>query len=191
MKPSSDRHNTVVLSALGVVLLGAGGYGLARGYGAFGDAQGGEPVLGDDVRDFVGRNPDWFWPLAAVASLVMAWLAFRWLVSQIPPPGTSQLRVRDEADGSTDVLASGAAAALAHDIEDYPGVRWARVRVVTDGPRPEVEVTAEVDDGTEAAALRQRIDDHAFSRFCQALDLADLSPRVHLVLCGPAERSVR
>ena len=191
MKPTPDRRNAVVLSVLGVVLMGVGAYGLARGYGAFGDAQAGEPVLGEDLRDFVGRNSHWFWPLASVVSLVVAWLAFRWLVSQIHTPGAGRLRVRDEPDGSTEVSTSGAAAALARDIEDYPGVRWARVRMVTDGVRPEVEVTAEVDDNTEPDAVRRRIDDHAFSRFRQALDLADLSPRVHLVLGGPAERAVR
>ncbi len=191
MTGDPDRSNAVVLSLLGVALLAAGGYGLARGYGAFGDAQAAEPVLGEEVRDFVGRNPDWFWPLVAAVSLLLAWLAFRWLVAQLRTPGVSGLRLRDETDGFTYVFASGAANALAHEIEDYPGVTWARVRLVTDGARPEIEVTAEVDDSAEPAALRRRIDEHAFARFRQALDLGDLSPQIHLRLGGPADRTLR
>ncbi|MDQ3643651.1 MAG: alkaline shock response membrane anchor protein AmaP, partial [Actinomycetota bacterium] len=139
MRRGPDRLNSTVLTLLALVLLAVGGYGLARGYGAFGDARAADPVLGDDVRDFVSRNADWFWPLAAVISLLIAWLGLRWLLAQISTPTVSRLPVRADGPGHTELVASGATTALARDIEDYSGVRSARALLVSDHPSPEVE----------------------------------------------------
>jgi len=191
MRRDPDRRNAAVLTGLALVLLGAGAYGLSRGYGAFGDARGADPVLTDDARRFVARNADWFWPAAAVVALVLAWLGLRWLVAQISTPAVHHLPVRADGPGRTELLASGATAALAGDIEGYPGVRSARARLVGDHPVPEVEVTVEVHDGADVPAVRRRIEEHALVRFGQALELTELRSRVHVRLAEPAGRTVR
>jgi hypothetical protein len=185
-----DRLNAAVLTVLALVLLAAGGYGLARGYGAFGDARAGDPVLTDDVRRFVSRNSDWFWPLAAVLSLLVAWLGLRWLVAQLSTPTVGHLPVRADGPGHTDLLASGATSALAGDIEEYPGVRSASARLVGDHP-PEVSVTVDVHDDADIAAVRRRIEEHALVRFRTALELTKLRTEIHLRLAERAGRSVR
>jgi hypothetical protein len=38
VKHGPDRLNALVLTLLALILIGVGAYGLARGYGAFGDA---------------------------------------------------------------------------------------------------------------------------------------------------------
>ncbi|HEV2760548.1 MAG TPA: hypothetical protein VGV86_13365 [Acidimicrobiales bacterium] len=191
MRRGPDRLNSTVLTLLALVLLAVGGYGLARGYGAFGDARAADPVLDDDVRDFVSRNADWFWPLAAVTSLLVAWLGLRWLLAQISTPTVSRLPVRADGPGHTELIASGATGALARDIGEYPGVRSARARLVSDHPSPEVELTVDVHDDADVPAIRRRIEEHALARFRGALELQELRSQVHVRLAERAGRTVR
>ena len=191
MRRSPDRLNAAVLIVLALVLLGVGGYGLARGYGAFGDTQADDPILSGDVRDFVSRNSDWFWPLAAVLSLLVAWLGLRWLLAQLSTATVGHLPVRADGPGRTELLGSGATSALARDIEEYPGVRSASARLVGDHPVPEVSVTIDVHDDADIAAIRGRIEEHALVRFRTALELTKLRSQVHLRLAERAGRSVR
>jgi hypothetical protein len=186
-----DRLNSAVLTLLSLLLLAAGGYGLARGYGAFGDARAADPVLTDDVRNYVSRNANWFWPLAAVLAVLLAWLGLRWLLSQIHAPSVDRLPVRADGPGHTDLVASGATAALARDIEDYPGIRSARARMVGDHPSPEVDLTVDVADDADVNVLRRRIEEHALVRFRAALELTELRCRLHLRLAERASRTVR
>jgi hypothetical protein len=190
VKRGPDRLNSTVLTILSLALLAVGAYGLARGYGAFGDARATDPVLTDDARHFVSRNADWFWPVAAAASLLVAWLGLRWLVAQITTPTVHQLPVSADGPGHTELSASGATAALARDIETYDGVRAARARLASDRPA-EVEVTVDVHDDADVPLLRRRIEEHALARFRGALDLADLRSRVHVRLADRATRTVR
>ena len=191
MRRGPDRLNAAVLTLLALALLGAGLYGLARGYGAFGDARAGDPVLSDDIRDFVSRNSDWFWPLMAVLSLLVAWLGLRWLIAQLSTAAVGHLPVRADGPGHTELLGSGATSALARDIEGYPGVRSASARLVGDHPVPEISVTVEVHDDADIAAVRRRIEEHALDRFRSALELTKLRSQIHLRLAPRAGRSVR
>lgn len=191
MRRGPDRLNSAVLTLLALALLGVGGYGLARGYGAFGDTRAGNPVLTDDGRDFVSRNSDWFWPLASVLALLLAWLGLRWLLAQLATTAVGHLAVRADGPGYTELSGAGATSALARDIEEYPGVRSASARLVSDHPVPEVEVTVDVHDDADIAAVRRRIEEHALVRFRGALELTKLRSQVHLRLAERAGRSVR
>ena len=182
--------NSAVLTALALLLIGVGGYGLARGYGAFGDARASDPVLTDDVRDLVSRNSDWFWPLAAALSLLVAWLGLRWLLAQLTTATVAHLPVRADGPGHTELLGSGATSALARDIEEYPGVRRASARLVGDHPVPEVEVNVEVHDDADMAAVRRQIEEHALVRFRSAVELTKLRSQIHVRLAERAGRAV-
>lgn len=191
MKRRPDRLNSTVLSLLGLLLVGLGGYALARGYEAFGEDRAQDPVLSDDVRNFVSRNSDWFWPVAAIVALLIAWLGLRWLVAQIHSPTVSALPVRADGPGRTVLVASGATNALASDIETYPGVRSARARMTDDDPSPEVDITVDVHDDADAVDVRRRIEEQALPRFKAALELQQLRSTIHLRLAERAGRSVR
>ena len=191
MRRGPDRLNAVVLTILALGLLGVGTYGLARGYGAFGDARAAHPVLTDGVRDFVSRNRDWFWPLAAVLSLLVSWLGLRWLLAQLRTTAVGHLAVPADGPGRTELLGSGATSALARDIEEYPGVRSASARLIGDHPVPEVSITVDVHDDADIAAVRRQIEEHALVRFRGALELAKLRSQIHFRLAERAGRSVR
>jgi hypothetical protein len=111
-------------------------------------------------------------------------------VAQLTTPSVHRLPVRADGPGHTELLASGATAALARDVEGYQGVRSARARLVSDHPAPEVEVNVDVHDDADIAAIRRRIEEHALSRFRTALDVTDLRPRVHVRLAERAGRTV-
>lgn len=191
MRRGPDRLNATVLSLLGLLLVGLGGYGLARGYEAFGEDRATDPLLSDDVRDFVSRNSDWFWPVAAMVALLVAWLGLRWLVAQIHSPTVSHLPVRADGPGRTELSAAGATSALAHDIETYPGVRSARARLTGDDPSPEVDITVDVHDDADPIDVRRRIEEHALPRFRAALELQELPSGIHVRLAERTGRSVR
>lgn len=191
MRRGPDRLNSVVLTLLALALVLVGAYGLTRGAGGFGASRADDPVLTDGVRDFVSRNSDWFWPLAAVIALLAAWLGLRWLLAQLRTATVGHLPVRADGPGHTHLSGSGATSALARDIEDYPGVRRASARLVGDHPIPEVEVTVDVHDDADLAAVRHRIEEHALARFRSALELTQLRSRIHIRLAERAGRAVR
>ena len=187
-----DRLNRWVLLLLSLVLLGAGGYALARGYEAFGAEQADEEVLLEPVRDFVGRNENWFWIVVLGLSLIVAYLALRWLVAQFRSPRLTEIDLTGEGSkGSTQLRAAGASDALATDIETYRGVSSASARLVDDGERPEVDMRVEVNDDADVPALRAKIEDEALRRFCQALGVSSVNAHLHLRLTEPAPRLVR
>jgi len=185
-----DRLNSVVLTLLGLALIGAGAYGLARGFGAFEERRAQDPVMSEEVRSFVARNANWFWPVAAVVSLLVAWLGLRWLLAQFSTPTVNRLPVRADGPGHTELLSSGATTALARDIEEYQGVRSAHARLVGDHPVPEVGVTVDVHDDADVPEVRRRIEEHALARFRGALELSELRSTVHVRLAERAGRSV-
>jgi hypothetical protein len=192
MRGGPDRLNRALLVLLALLLLGVGAYGLGRGYEAFGTDQAHEPLLVEPVRDWVGRNGNWFWPVVFVVSIVVAYLSLRWLLAQFGGPRVDVIDfTRDSSKGSTRLRAAGAARALAEDIEAYLEVSSATARVVSDGERPEVDLKVDVHDDADVPALRAKIEDEALLRFCQALEVPDVTAHVLLRLTGPTERIVR
>ncbi|HEX6379732.1 MAG TPA: alkaline shock response membrane anchor protein AmaP [Acidimicrobiia bacterium] len=168
----ADRRNRAGLLLVGLLLLGVGAYGLARGWGAFGDRAAAEPLLVDDWRRFVGRNGAWFWPAAAVASLLAALLGLRWLRAQLAAGTPRRVDLTHRGDGGTTVVRpAGAARALADDIETYRGVTEVSARVTGEPEAPEIDLRVEVVDSCHIPSLRSRIEQEALARFQQALEL--------------------
>lgn len=181
-----DRADGVGVTTLGLLLLAAGGYGAARGFGAFGDEPADEPVLTDAARSFVDRNEPWLWPAAAVLALLVAWLGWRWLRRQLVGTRVTRLDVSERAGGPTFVHAAPAANALGRDVASYAGVHDASARFLRDGSRPEVVLTVEVDDDADVTTIERRIEDDAFPRFRRALEVEDLDARVRYRFAAPS-----
>ncbi|MDQ3783750.1 MAG: alkaline shock response membrane anchor protein AmaP [Actinomycetota bacterium] len=189
MSSTPDALNRTVFTLLGIILIAAGAYGVARGYGAFGSTQAQEPLLTGGITGFFGRIDDWFWPLVALVALILAYLAYRWLKAQLTPtPSVSELDLtRDPAGGRTTLRASGLSSALSDDIERDPGVRSARVRMLEDGSRPEVDVDVDVMDDASLSEVRRRIESGALARFSSALETDSVAGHLRVGLV-PAER---
>lgn len=192
MRWGPDRLNRGLLTAVGLLLLGVGAYGLARGWSAFGADQADEPLLVESLRLRVGRNANWLWPVTAAVCVVVAVLSLLWLLAQLRSSAVSDFDLTEEgSQGTTRLRASGAAEALADDIEGYLGVRSASARVVADGARPEVDVHIDVHDDADVPAVRGRVEDDALPRFCQALEVETVRATLLLKLTSPGQRVVR
>lgn len=183
-----DRADGAGVTLLGLVLVAAGGYGAARGLGAFGEGAAEDPVLTDAARSFVDRNGQWLWPAAAVLAALVAWIGWRWLRRQLVGTRVTRLDLTERAGGPTFVLAAPAADALGRDVASYPGVASAAARLLRDGARPEVVLTVDVDDDAEVPAIERRIEGEAFPRFRQALEVEDLDARVRYRFAAPPAR---
>ena len=192
MKRGPDGLNRALLTALSLLLMAAGGYGLARGYEAFGAGPATEPVITDPWRDWVDRNENWFWAAVFVLAAAVTYLCLRWLLAQLRSPRVTEIDLTEDGSrGTTHLRASGATQALADDIESYFGVSSASARLMKDGERPEVLVRVDVNDDVDVPGLRNTIEEHALRRFCQAMEVPDVEATVNLRLVEPAGRVVR
>lgn len=182
----ADRRNRAGLSLLGLLLLGVGTYGLARGWGAFGDRAASGSLLLESWRRFV-RDASWFWPVAAVASLMLALFGLRWLRAQLAAATPPRVDLTHRGDGGTTIVRpAGAAQALADDIETYGGVTAASARLTGDPETPEVDLRVEVVDGCNLPSLRTRIEQEALARFQRALELEAVEANLEFRLTAPS-----
>ena len=189
MRDGVERFNAAALTLVGLLLMAAGGYGLARGYGAWGSDAADDALLAEPARDLVSDNAGWFWPLAALVSVLVAYLGLRWLRAQLRSGHVSRLDLTEgAARGTTFLRATSVADALAGDVEEYPGVRSARARLLRDGARPDVDLSVEVSEEGELADVRRRIESHALVRLRHALEVQELRGRVRFRLSEPVRR---
>ncbi|MGW6130392.1 hypothetical protein ACWFNE_10235 [Cellulomonas sp. NPDC055163] len=114
MSAGVDRIDRGVLALLGLLLLAAGGAGLALSLGGFGTDLAGSPVVPGTLRAFAAETP-WFWWAAAAACLLVALLGLRWLLLQLRTSTLTRLDLTtDPRDGIT-VLHTGALTAAVED----------------------------------------------------------------------------
>ena len=177
-----DRLNRFVLLLIGMLFLAAGAYGLARGFGAFGQDRADDPTLPQGIADFAARNTEWFWPVVALAALVLAYLGLRWFGAQIPTPeSVRQIDLtKDSTRGTTHVRAAGVARALAADVDRQEGVSSARARFVSRDGRADLEVVAEIFDDADLEEVRRHIEGRALRKFRRVLEAEDM--KVHLLI---------
>lgn len=188
----ADRRNRFGLTLVGLVLAGLGAYGLARGWGVFGDQAASEPLLVDPWRRFVGRNQALFWTGAAMASLLAAWIGLRWLRAQLAASTPRHIDLTQHGDGGTTVIVpAGAAQALAGDVERYAGVASTSARLTGDQEAPEVDLRVDVADSCNVPALLARIEDEALERFRRALDFEAIDANIEFRLSTPTRQRVR
>lgn len=188
----TERVNRTFLLVIGTVLFALGVVGLVRSYGGFGGASEEEPVLGRSVRQFVSDNAEWFWPLVAVVGVLIAFLAFRWLLAQLQrPPSLGELQVRREGPGGvTRIAGAGLRDALVSDIETSPEISSAKARINGDARDLEVDLSVDLYDDADVVRVRRRIEESALERFRQATEAEQVTARVRLHLIGPRRRTV-
>ena len=185
------RLNRIVLVLFGLVLMAAGGYGLARSYGALGSSKQHEPILIPQVRTFIADHHDWFWWAAGALSVLIALLALAWLRAQLhfPRPANDNLD-RAEPDGLTRIHGSAPADALAADINTLPGVAATAARIWGDPTKPHVHLQLQLHDDAALEDLRSRIETNHLDRLRQALQVEHLETTIDLRLAQPLGRTI-
>jgi hypothetical protein len=161
----ADRTNRIMLLLLAVLLTAVGLDAGAASIGAFGTATRHSPLMANPTGHFIGAQGDWLWPAAAVAALIVALLALRWLLALLFSTDRSgDLLIHSGSPGGRTTLATGALTeAVAEEVESYRGVSSARARLIGDPEDPELVVTATLEETADFAALRQRIETGALT----------------------------
>jgi hypothetical protein len=172
----ADRTSRALLTLLGVALLAAGTAGILAGADVFGHHLGDRHLTDNPIARYLGDNNDWFWPVAALAGVLAALLALRWLVAVLTPrPRVGDIAIdTDRPAGSTLLDADALADVVTAEINSYRGIDTSRAKVYGSPVDPRLAITVRSDDDADIAALRQRIENGVLTHVRQALDRPDL-----------------
>ena len=167
MNARVDAGNRVALTLLAVLLLAAGGLGLALSFGAFGDPE--QPLLSRDLRDFA-RDQPWFWWAVAVGCLLLALLALRWLIAQLHTDRVGRLDLTaDERDGRTVVHSGALTDAVEDEATALRGVSGASAHLRDDRGR-RLALAVDLTDHADIAGVRDALEQQVVGHARQAVD---------------------
>jgi hypothetical protein len=169
--------NRTVLTVIGLVLLAAGGLGLAYRFGAFGDGE--HPLLPQGMRDFAQDQP-WFWWAIAGGCLLISLLALRWLLAQLHTDRVGRLDLTtDDRDGLTTLHAGALTEAVESETEQLRGVVGASAHL-RDRRGRRLVLDIDLAEYADIAEVRQSVEDRIVAHARQAIDDPDLPVDVEL-----------
>jgi hypothetical protein len=172
----ADRTTRALLTLLGVALLVAGVAGVLAGTDVIGNHLGDRHLTDNLIVRYLGDNSVWFWPVAALAGVLAALLALRWLIAVLTPrPRAGAIIIgTDRSPGLTTLDGGALADAVTAEINSYRGIDTSHAKVYGSPTDPRLTIAVRSDDDADLAALRQRIEDQALAHVRQALDRPDL-----------------
>ena len=187
-----DGLNRFLLLVLGLVLAGAGAFGLAAGEGVFDDLDSPATVYGD-VRDEAVADPDlWYAVVLGVSGIVLV-LALLWLFRQFASrpggPHLSTVVVSAGRRGRTTLEPVAVAKAMAHDLETVDGVRTASVRIRSMGQEPAMRMRLTVDRAADPDRVLEDVEP-VLQRGAQSLGTSDVDARIRIDFAGRDESRV-
>ena len=179
----ADRANRVVLALFGLVLVAAGGAGIAASTGVLGAALSRHRLLANPAGRYIGHHGGWLWPAVAGACLLIALACLRWLLALL----TSTDRAGDitipgdTAQGTTILQPAALTDALTREINSYHGVQAAKGRVIGDSREPRIVLVVTPAPTADLHALHHRIDTEALAHARQTLGKPALPIQVDLI----------
>jgi hypothetical protein len=187
----ADRTNRTMMLVFALLLIAVGLGAGAASIGGYGTGTAHSHLMANPTGHFIGANGIWLWPVAAVAALIVALIALRWLIALLFSTDRSgDLLIRSGSGAGRTTLASGALTdAVAEEIEGYRGVNSARARLIGDREDPKLVVTAGLEQTADFAALRQRIETEALTHARHAL--GDMALPTQLELTISTKRGAR
>jgi hypothetical protein len=169
MSRRANVINRVVLTVLGLLLLAAGGLGLALSVGAFGAWRATYPVLPQEVSTFLDERP-WFWWVIAGVLLLIAVLALLWLLAQFKTDRTTRLdRTTDAREGYTTLHASALTNAVEDEARGITGVTSVSANV-REHRGPRVFLRVELADTADIGEVRTRLENEVVAHLREGVD---------------------
>jgi hypothetical protein len=167
----ADRTNRVALTLFGLLVLAAGGAGMAASTGVYGAAYSRQTLLANQASSYIGQHSDWLWPAVAAACLLLALACLRWLLALITSTDrTGDITIPGSNEAGTTLIQPAALTdALTTEITTYRGVQTARGRVIGDGRDPQIVLTVTPTPAADLSALHHRIETEALAHARQAL----------------------
>ena len=185
MHRRTTRLNHLLLVVVGLVLLAAGAYLIARNQGRLHGQPKSDRLYTHAESRWLAEH-DWIWIVVAAVAIAVGLVALRWLLVQ---PRIDRLRrLRLEADtaqhGRTLMGADVLTDAVEDDIAEYPGVSRARVLMTGHSDDPEIVVRVQAYPGEDLVDVHDRIVGQAVPDARVALDAPDVPVQVHLLVAG-------
>jgi hypothetical protein len=180
----ADRTNRTMLLLFALLLIAVGLDAGAASIGVYGSATAHSHLMDNPTGHFIGANGIWLWPVAAVAALIIALLALRWLIALLFSTDRSgDVLIRsDSGAGRTNLAGRALIDAVVEEIEGYRGVNTARARLIGDREDPELVVTAALEETADFSGLRQRIETEALTHARQAVGNMALPTQLDLTI---------
>jgi hypothetical protein len=180
--------NRIVLAIIGAVLVAVSAYGLIRGFDGFGRSRARQPLITPDAVDWLDRNHRWVWPVVALAGVIVALVAFRWLRAQFHSrPGRLDWTV-PQRGGTTTIEGSGVASAVHDDLVQLAAVDRADVRLVGEPDQPQLDVRLWVHDDVAIPDVLDAVTTTVTPRLCRALEIDHVPTTVLIDLVSPSRR---
>jgi hypothetical protein len=181
MSRRTARGNRIGLAIVGLVLLAVSLATLARSLNLMPGILGSPdaPVIEQRTREFAAEQT-WFWVVLAVALIVIALLALRWLAIQTRTDTIGRLRLEsDPRRGVTTMPAGVATGALENDLVSSPYLRRASASLNGTSTQPRLNLSATLTPSAEVAAAKSKVYE-ALERYGRAMEAPDLPTTVHL-----------
>lgn len=168
MSPRANVINRIALTVLGLLLVVAGGFGLAVGAGAFGASRANRSVLAQEVSTYPDQHA-WFWWAVAGALLLVAVLALIWLLAQLRTDRTTRLdRTTNARDGYTTLHASALSDAVEDEALGVAGVTGASASV-REHRGQHVYLRVDLADSANIEEVRTRLEDEVVAHLRQGV----------------------
>ncbi|GAA1025515.1 MULTISPECIES: Asp23/Gls24 family envelope stress response protein [Amycolatopsis] len=163
--------NRFLLAVIGLVLLAAGGFGLATHFRVLRVVDPEAPLVPG-----TGEPPAWVFYAIAAAAVVVGLLALRWLLAQLAHrPRTGVWRFEtDPAFGRTELRADDAVAPFVEELRAYPGVRKASASLAGTREQPSLALIVTCEQDVDLGEIRRRVTEESLPRLEEALELDDI-----------------
>lgn len=179
----ADRTNRVALTLFALLVLAAGGAGMAASAGVFGAAFSRRTLLANQAGSYIGQHSSWLWYAVAGGCLLLALACLRWILALIASTDRAgDITIPGSKDHGTTILQPAALTdALTREISAYHDVETARGRVIGDGNDPQIVLTVNPAPSADLPALHRRIETEALAHARQALGKPSLPIQLDLV----------
>lgn len=182
------RVNRTILILLGLILLAAGVLGLVLSFGGFGAQPAESPVLPEQLRSFADQNA-WFWWVVALAGVLLALLALRWLLAQLRTDRVSRLDLTDDDRAGVTTVHTGAVCdAVEDEARTFRGVSGATAHIR--GARDTMDLRVDLTDRADIADVRSKLEDVLVPHLRQALDDPHMPVDIELRLGRTSDRGL-
>jgi hypothetical protein len=180
----ADRTNRTMLILFALLLIAVGLDAGAASIGVYGTSTKNSTLMDNPTGRYFGAHGVWLWPVVAVAALIIALLALRWLIALLFSTDRSgDLLIHPSTGAGRTTLANGALTdAVVGEIEGYRGVNAVRARLIGDREDPELVVTAALEETADFTGLRQRIETEALTHARQAVGNMALPTQLDLTI---------
>ncbi|SFP63797.1 alkaline shock response membrane anchor protein AmaP [Amycolatopsis rubida] len=163
--------NRFLLAVIGLVLLAAGGFGLATHFRVLRLLDPEAPLVPGTAEP-----PSWVFYAIAAAAVVVGLLALRWLLAQLAHrPRTGVWRFEtDPAYGRTELRADDAVAPFTEELRGYPGVHKASASLAGTRETPSLALILTCEQDADLGEIRGRVAGESLPRLEEALELEDI-----------------